>query len=171
MLRIILALSLLSACPRRVEPTWLDDAPVWERLPLLVEGELQEYDQGLDLAIKTWNRAAGCAVYSWVATGGNVTVALDFPPMRYPELSDGAAAGAYVTGDSAAVYITAPGTVDQAVRIVTHELGHVLGLAHDPGWRLSVMRPDVAAQVHEGLPMLVTHNDAMALRERYCRVR
>ena len=74
--------------------------------------------------------------------------------------------GATVTAE---VYYLAPNTIDVAYVTFAHELGHVLGFAHDPGFRGSMMRPDVIAAMSERNTFVrVSHNDGRAARDRYC---
>ncbi len=171
--RRVAAISLLAfgcvAADSGPEPIWIDQAIRWSKTPILVAWDDRFPSQGaaIQMAMFTWNNAVGCDLFK--AAGP-----LDFPfvhvhhPSR-PALPCGdptsdtpsseALAITYLCDPMAAcVQVYRPEAIGN-VSVMTHELGHVLGLAHDP--------TGLMAEVTSGA-LLPSDVDREALRERYC---
>jgi hypothetical protein len=67
-----------------------------------------------------------------------------------------------VEGSTASIIALLDGYVTDPFKIAAHEIGHALGLDHDQENMLSLMHPII----HSG-PMLLTHDDQLALRRLY----
>lgn len=122
-MRWLLALCLLASCHMAVDRGF---APGWvphqgpERV-CMADSELSpDFDESLDVAVDLWNSAAGCRMIE--VTCHDPTVAVVSVP--------------YARGWSMRML---PGQIQVARAVdtyqvaleLTHELGHVLGLAHD----------------------------------------
>lgn len=163
--RAAIVLMILCACDcERLEPPTLDDsspAAHW-RGQRIVECSLVEQAQA---AVQWWQswlcaEAVRCAgpLDEW-----NVYVSYTMPLGVMSDVAGDADASTYWEPETQRVWvwIREPGTIDVEFRLVAHELGHALGLAHDPGSRLSVM----AYPTPVGNTLLVQHEDLEALGE------
>lgn len=111
--------------------------------------------QQVDRAIDTWNTAVGFELLAVAQPGGRVDISVQSLPML-PWL--GGMANLTKTGGRLRTLVQVNGK--QAQFVLTHEVGHALGLAHDIDDKLSVMHPhDPATQP--------TLDDARALRWLY----
>lgn len=147
------------------------------RLPLHVQDELsRDYYDSTRAAIARLNDRVGCALFVY---GGHVDA--NVPDVRvYHAAPDGldvdAAAAAFINDrlgsyPSAEVRAYALGDVQEAYLVLYHELGHVLGLAHDLRSR-SVMSPDVGSgSFEDGVNVTLQINDrqSSALAAKFCR--
>lgn len=193
MLRTVLvALLLTASCRLYHEPTFFPPSEgfaQWQTVPVGVTADPDLTDtqlQALDYAVVAVNRSVGCVVLSRQAEGGAIRVRLGDPTLAagafsrtlpQPSPSYHVTITLYVVGDATQDYLS-----------FVHELGHALGLAHDPrelrysepdplghdqnrwGNHPSVMIPNVV-DFADDIPHLpeLSDADAAALRERYCR--
>ncbi len=157
------------------EATWDPRAIVWTVSPLRVwwdDADLKGYGGAIGAAMGIINGRAGCQVL--VRThdrseahivlhsydGTSCGVAIDDDPK--------AAAMTSWCADLADVQFRRLDEMGLAVRVIGHELGHGVGLAHDP---TGLMAP-VAADPQPGDPpefLLMSNADAAAVRARFCQ--
>jgi len=161
------------------EAVWMSSARHWRSVPLSVRADA--YEGATKSAMELWNTAAGCPLFAqtFVAMGDSISrdplatvvvKATDGAPcgqMEAQGMGQDDAAGAYLCGPRAEVHVSHPGDTRQQFAIVAHELGHILGLAHDM-WPGSVMYHD-SGQVAASKMIRVTDKDSVALAKRYCR--
>lgn len=175
----IAAIGVLYKHKQAREPVWLegDQAVQWERerLPLKVwlDPELAEsYTNSLKEATGGINTQAGCALLAVTEGKDEADVQIIFEPCE-----DKTHAGcAYYSPVLKRGFIKTghPGDIRQAYILFEHELGHVLGLAHD-GYVAAESRAETVSVMSDNAPELagrmvrLTTKDASALRERYCR--
>ena len=156
----------------RVEPVWLEAPGVvpWRSLPIRVRmaADLDTYAVAASTAMRMWNEQVGCQLFKEV------------PPesmsyeVRILFLEGQPCEGVTPVPDhkvAASVYFCQMGGVDISVErldemqaayaVFAHELGHVLGLAHDPS---GLMAPRTEAMTL----VLPSDKDIAAVRERYC---
>jgi hypothetical protein len=166
---LVVALLATSGCERGVEPTFAGEWR-WDHTPIVVGANDDfEWPDELHAAVSTWNRAAGCDVF---AVGDELDVLVMIggePPggnTRARGWTEVHAIGERIT--RAQVYVYEVAESGMAYRVLAHELGRTLAL--DGNWwpepERSVMHNGIAER--EQLPVLVTHADASAVRERYC---
>jgi hypothetical protein len=147
-------------------------ARLWASVPLTVDwdhrGALAAYSATIGSAMESWNRELGCTVF--VQTSDHPDVKLTsfdaMPCGRYEHTE------ALAQDDAAGTWLCPNGTADVQLQrlddigvayvIFVHELGHVLGLAHDSG---GLMGPSVTATDF----VRPSAKDVHALRERYCQ--
>lgn len=154
------------------EPVFVDNARIWSVLPLrvLFASELSVYDGTVRGAMSLWNHEVGCPLF--VETVGRSAGEYD---VRFVFTKDAACDSQDAQQDpavSAGTWYCPNGTADidvqrlddvvVAYQIIAHELGHVLGLAHD---RSGLMDASVSLMN----PVLPNPKDVAALRARYCR--
>lgn len=156
-----------TACAQPVEITW-------PTLPLLVSIDLEpDYVASAEEAIDFWNDELDATALELTAGSSDVEVihgsAAD-PGMgaAYHNTTDGAL--------RATVELRQPGDVHEVYRVISHELGHVLGLAHDQA-RASIMvgtldvglvrDVDFSEDSFDFQLFLVTDADCSAIRKKY----
>jgi len=140
---------------------------VWDRdeIPLSVsaDGLIGETQTAIDLI----NSQVGCDILEFAEAsriGTDVTIISDSP------MSPGTGRGGatwHVRGSDgmrARVELYAPGAL--AERVIVHELGHVLGLAHDEHTG-SIMYP-TQTDTRDLQFILITQHDRSLLRDLYC---
>jgi hypothetical protein len=147
------------------EPVFMENAKVWTT-PIGVTAE--DFESPTKTAVDIWNKRVGCKLFEM--GGDDVTVksgdGMPCGRMDAPGLEPQDSAGAWLCGTRAEVHVMHPGDIHTQAHIVAHELGHVLGLTHDP--RGLMAHPQVISS--EGVTMIrPSDKDAAALRERYCQ--
>ena len=138
-------------------------------LPIRVglEPSLADYSDSLDMAINRWNGAVSKRLFLRVDGPGDVNVSLG--PVR--KGIAGSVSHVY-TGDvlSASVQLHGVADITVAYHVLTHELGHVVGLAHDKR-PTSIMHESLdtsGIMGGEELPMyLIGSEDSAALEKLY----
>lgn len=171
---------VFSQCGCRQQVNWTPDPP-WSHTPITVDwSEMGPvFESSLTSAVAAWNFAAGCRVLARVAGPSSPDVVVS----PYDGTACGQDANLEATGDATAgTWRCSPGSAEVHVRVMTdmrsvfviaaHELGHVLGLAHD---RSALMNP--APQLYapeafgasQGLLPLPSDADGAAVGARYCR--
>jgi predicted Zn-dependent protease len=138
-------------------------------LPIRVglEPGLADYSDSLDMAINRWNGAVSMRLFMRVDGPADVTVSLGAVRKGIA----GSVSHVY-TGDvlSAAVRLHGVADVTVAYHVLTHELGHVVGLAHDQR-PTSIMHEALdtsGIMGGEELPMyLIGSEDVTALEKLY----
>lgn len=157
------------------EAVWDDRPRPWERAPIVVSAP-DDFREPTEVIVGLFNRQVGCRLLLF-AMSGDIDVRVE-TGVRSPCGRDDAvridpdeAAGAFLCpGARAEIHIAYPGDLFERTWIVAHELGHVLGLAHDDS---GLMREKVPVtfdkEGHRALPIIrLTDKDAAALRGRYC---
>ena len=160
-------LILLAACTPVNEPTFEADAHIWERsrIPLSVTSTDNLDARDIRAAVNVWN-TRGCTLLRYDGAGdhGDIVVRVG------DDISEDAAGGWQMRLKAGKWYgdalIRQP--FDRRVIFVTaaHELGHVLGLAHDLTQSMSIMYPHAAGR--ESGYVNATDKDLKALAARYC---
>jgi hypothetical protein len=166
---LVVALLATSGCERGVEPTFAGEWR-WGHTPVVVGANDDfEWPDELAAAVSSWNHAAGCRVFE-VGDELDVLVMIGGePPDGNPHVrgwTEVHAIGERIT--RAQVYVYEVAESGMAYRTLAHELGRTLAL--DGTWwpepERSVMHNGIAER--DELPILVTHADGAAVRERYC---
>ena len=163
-------LALVTLCYGCQKAAWNGDAP-WATTPVTVEWTQvnPDFDGSLSQALAAWNYAAGCQVLARAhdATTANVSVqGYDGTACGREQLlpSNANAGTVRCTAELAEVRLKVASDIRSVFVIVEHELGHVLGLAHDRS-ALMMASPDLDAEVRP----LPSDADGAAVGARYCR--
>jgi len=163
----LVVIAALTGCKRVDEPTFEPEAYVWDsaRIPLAVTVEDGLEAIGAVEAIETWN-AGRCRLLRYAGIGGSGDIVVRVGD----DVSESSAGGwelrtkaGRVTG---VVLVRKPGDSRMVWIVTAHELGHVLGLAHDRTQTMSIMHPEAAGS--ESGYINATHADLGALGRRYC---
>lgn len=148
----------------------------WPALPLTVTYALDDgaYDQSLAAALAYWNSELGFTAFV-AAPAGDLSADVQVISGSATDPGLGAAYHVVVAGQlTAVIELRAPGDVSEVYRVFSHELGHVLGLAHDPG-ETSIMHGVLDFGFDQLDPTtdpveriwIVTDADQTALRRQY----
>jgi hypothetical protein len=183
LLLVCLAFSGCTVRVNRVHPKWNLDQP-WEKTPITVEWTAidRTFDSAINRAIDTWNHAVGCQVlvkasdpatanvkmgpYEGVGCGKIGISDIDTNPF--------AVAGTWrCSATSAEIKFRQMADLQSMFTIYLHELGHLLGLAHDDSVLMSPTPPlyDPAA-FGAKVPALLPYPaeaDAALVASRYCQ--
>lgn len=149
-----------SRCSNPEELTW-DRA----RMPLVVGAD---DDSSVRSAIDIVNSQVGCAVLELdtsVGSEADVVVSLDATMLAGRDHPGGATSHSQVSEIGMQAYVETMGTANsqQKMRVLVHEFGHVLGLAHDD-YERSIMFP---TQTHSNFTMF-SGSDRALLNDLYC---
>jgi len=159
-------------CVQPHEAVWDPLGRHWDHVPLSVRWHGTDWGahtESFEAAIATFNRAAGCDLFV-VAESPSADVNIhgaNGAPCRKSGvvLKEDEAAGAYLCPDGTGdIQISAPGMVTTSYFIAYHELGHVIGLAHDD-FTLSVMHEKAPTFAEDPTKPKLTDKDAEALKE------
>jgi hypothetical protein len=149
----------------------------WPALPVVVgmgPDISPDYDSSVSDAMGFWNDSLDFTAFT--TSGPKTQVHVEIGSAN--DKGDGATSFYYdEDGDlNALVEIRQPGDVTEVYYIVAHELGHSLGLVHDPDDFISVMYPkldfkwdgvDQSGEPVDFRTIVVTDNDQNALRAAY----
>lgn len=164
-MRYLLILLLVAACAD--EETTFAHNWKWDSTPIVVTPDPDvEFDRELALAVKGWNRAAGCPIFA-VGADGPVTIELANPH----ESLRGTSWIRLVGGTPVQGWIKLHGVAQTQVAYVVllHELGRILGLGDDRTQRHSAMHPNIAEMDPlDGPGVRITSKDGDAVGKRYC---
>ncbi len=165
------SIPLLVEEQQKIEPVFVENAHVWNNLPLNVRSRIDNvYSNPIEGAIDLWNREIGCKVFRRVGTNTVIRVDViledyDGMPCENPgsyALEKDMAAGTWICPDNhAEIAFQTLDEISMAYKIISHELGHVLGLAHDPG---GLMGDNITNLTF----VFPSDKDKKALHERYC---
>lgn len=168
---------LVAGCQK---PSWNGDPP-WKSTPISVTwNDLgTDFDSSFTNAIGAWNFAAGCGVLTRAhdASAANVVMSwYDGTICGHPgsiEDTPGATAGtSRCSSDHAEVRFRTLTSMYDAFVVSSHELGHVLGLAHDRSALMQqsppLYQPEIFGGAVPALP-LPSDTDGSAIGDRYCR--
>ena len=167
--------TFLNVCFRSQSPVSYDSNQckqeiVWSHMPLTVAMSpgLSDYGSSVDEAIVFWEREVGLNLFHQIPWDDRVNADITIEPAtgKGRGSTSHTTAGGYL---SAKVEIRYMGDLCEVYRIVSHELGHALGLAHDPG-AMSIMTGelDFGDDCFDHM-WIVTDTDRSALRARYVR--
>jgi hypothetical protein len=134
-------------------------------MPLSIGTDVERYRGALALAVQEANRNVGCNL---LIVASDPTIELVEGAIEVGQESRDWGAGAFVSPDISRgeIVIYRPLMVGTDVEVIMHEIGHLLGLAHD---RHGAMRPIVEEVIGGGVRVpRFTDKDAAALAERYC---
>lgn len=153
------------------EPVFHPSAHRWESMPLVVA--IDDFGEPARVAIEIWNERLGCQVFREGSEHVHVIVrSADGEPCGSFDaraLKSHERAGTWLCpghdGWVAEIQISQPGNVWQQAWIVTHELGHALGLDDDRPGEFGVMRPTTP---NEDRIIRPSDKDTEALRDLYC---
>lgn len=150
-------------CIQPNEAVWLPNARHWANTPLKVE--ITDFHEASRDAIKLWNNRIGCPIFREDNSNPNIIIKSADASCGTP-LSREDYGGAYLCGQTAEVHVAYPGDLWQQLYIIHHELGHVIGLAHDDR---GAMAPLPRREIHGPDPIIrATDKDTDAIRKRYC---
>lgn len=185
---LVLAISLASGCAPATWPSphesevlkfcWLPGEPgprnvlwcnkygvtkyvQWDHAPLTVS-TFTDQDEVLKAAVKTWNFWVGFELFKYDHKNSHADV-LIFRQAHYPKnpMVIGLAQFVLVNGRQRGAITIYDGGVG-SLNTMAHELGHIVGLRHDPDNIHSIMYPTTARH----LPQL-EGQDRKLLRDRY----
>ena len=149
------------------QAVWNEDNPVhWDRklIPLKIDGA--PYHDALAEAVKLWNGQADCKLF---VIHEDPTIVVKQGTIEVGAESEDWAAGAFVNQDNTRgeIVVYVPLMVGTDLQVLHHEMGHLLGLAHDGAY---TMKPIVEEEIG-GRQKLVRaqDKDIDALNERYCK--
>lgn len=152
------------------EATFKPEGPRWQHAPLTVESLLDDaYLPSVKAAITFWNRELGMPVLVLISPApgevADVLIGTGSAGAGHLGVTWFHSSGRVLT---ATIELRQPGDVCQVARVLEHELGHVLGLAHDAA------APSIMARYVDGdcfdIPYLVTDRDLQALEGHYRRL-
>jgi predicted Zn-dependent protease len=149
------------------QAVWDDEKNVhWDRslIPLKVDGDA--YPEALAEAVKLWNSQADCKLF---AIDDDATITVRQGTIEVGAETEDWGAGAYVNRENTRgeIVVFSPLMVGTDLAVLHHELGHILGLAHD---RSHTMKPIVEEEIGGRQKMVRAQDkDIDALNERYCK--
>jgi predicted Zn-dependent protease len=159
---------------------WNGDAP-WAKTPITVEWTTIDpvFDDSFKRALGAWNYAAGCQVLARAhdAATANVSISAYDGTMcgwlaNLETITDATAGTKRCSADRAEVKFRTMSDIRSAFVIAEHELGHVLGLAHDRSSLMQAAPPLYEPQNLGGSPALMplpSDADGAAVKARYCK--
>lgn len=159
-----------------VEPVWLGagttGAVPWPVLPVRVRmaADLDTYLPAVQQAMRMWNESAGCRLFV-EEPPESVTYDVRILFLQGAPCDAGPAGPIVDKAVAASTYFCGSGGVDISVErldemqaayvVFAHELGHAIGLAHDP---IGLMAPKAEAMTL----VFPSEKDTRAIRARYC---
>jgi hypothetical protein len=164
----------------KVEVVWHEKAINWEHMPLAVwwdRTKYTDYNDTFEAAIALWNSRIGCTVL--YAADNPAEVAMVIKPMDGTKCgrliwnqepldeNPNAAASTWFCTDFVDIQTKRLDEVGLAFRIVLHELGHGIGLAHDKEGAMApqAMEPKIGDAPEYLLP---NNKDVFTIKARYC---
>lgn len=140
-----------------------DVGPVTDADTRIVQSTIDTINERLGFAAYGLGEASLCSPRSTARIPIAVMLGV---PQEHAQEAGGSAE--FVSGDHfCRVEVVNPGTDELEGLVLQHELGHCLGLAHDPGFAQSIMRP-VQHPTHDGaFPPWIDDFDRNLIRRTY----
>lgn len=148
------------------EAVWDIGKPVhWSPnlIPIKIDGT--EYHPALKEAVKLWNGQADCKLF---VIHESPTIMVKQGTIEVGAETEDWAAGAFVNGEvtRGEIVVYVPLMVGTDLQVLHHEMGHILGLAHDRAW---TMKPIFEEEIGGRQKMVrASDKDIAALNARYC---
>jgi predicted Zn-dependent protease len=151
------------------QAVWDEETPVhWaqDKIPLVVHSDV--YEDALQHATALWNKQAGFDLFEYDKFQAKTpTIVVRQGTIEVGAKSEDWAAGAFVNAENTygEIIVYVPLMIGTDLQVLHHELGHILGLAHDYAY---TMLPLVKEEIG-GRQKLVRaqDKDIEALQERY----
>lgn len=151
------------------QAVWDTKNPViWEKSQIPLTISSVDYPAALKEAVKLWNGQAKCPLFR-VAEPSTITIKQG--TIEVDSKTADFAAAAYVSRerDSGEIVVFLPLTVGTDLQVLHHEMGHLLGLAHD---RDGTMKPLIKEELDGPLQLVRAQDkDIDALNARYCSLK
>ena len=175
LLLLVFSSLLLISCGTKLystERVWrYDNPPQWKRrapIKVMAAGDVLSVKESLDY----WNRSVGCKLFEQIEHGEPDVVVLQGGNSGYAGSTD-----LVIVQDRPVsvikIFNRGSDNIITAYLVLTHELGHALGLGHDTYLQRSIMYPYVIFDFmsddwERPLPQITTA-DRNGVREKYCQ--
>lgn len=171
-----LLLFIVEGCQK---PNWNPDPP-WPHVPITVEwtGVDRVFDTSMSSALAAWNYAAKCKVLVETSEPSTANVSIGIydgaacgQDARIEDIPGAVAGYSRCAPDRAEVRFRVMSDIRSVFVVAEHELGHVLGLAHDRSALMQQSPPLEDTSSLGASPQLMplpSDSDGAAVGGRYC---